>query len=475
MEKRQQQKNKDTANYELNLPFNREAEESTIGALLIEKTAIYEVIDFLKPEMFYDNFCRAVYQAILNVEAISEVDLVTIGRELQKSDEKVDMYKLATISTNVASASHIDVHARLIYQDYLRRELMLLCAKTLAEASDMSIDISDLIDTHTSGIDGISNKSDVSETRNIASVAVESFKAYQERAEKAKQGTPTGIHTGLNQLDKNLHGLQKGGIYILAARPAMGKTAFMLNMARKTARHGNHVAIFSLEMTKRSLVDRLVIAESGINANDFRSGRLIQQEFEMMATAQENISHLPIEINDNSAMSIQRIKAEAKKLKRKDKCDMIMIDYLQLIDTQGRSGRSRNDEVAALSRAVKIMAKDLDVPVVLLSQLSRDVEKRGDKIPMLSDLRDSGAIEQDADVVMFIHREAYYDIHADKNKGIIRIAKSREGKTGDIEFFVNENITDFRDNEFSIPTNVDFNTLKRIENNPLEEDEPLPF
>lgn len=450
MEKKQY-KQSSSINSELKLPHNAEVERATIGAMLMEKSAIYEVIDFLKPEMFYDDFHASVYRAILNVEAHSEVDLITISEELRKENENINLMRLVDLTDDLASASHVETHARIVYQDYMRRELMLLCAKTLAEANDMSIDVADLIDNHITGIDSISNKTDMGDTQSISAVARDSYHAYQERAEKARQGEPTGIHTGLKKLDKELHGLQKGAVYILAARPAMGKTAFMLNIARKTARHGNHVVIFSLEMTNRSLADRMVIAESGINASDFRAGKLSQEEFVMMAEAQESISLLPIKVNDSSSMSVQRIKAESKKLKRKDMCDLIMIDYLQLIDTQAKGGRSRNDEVAALSRSVKIMAKDLDVPVVLLSQLSRDVEKRGDKIPMLSDLRDSGAIEQDADGVLFIHREAYYDIEADKNKAVIRIAKSREGRTGDIEFFVNENITDFRDYDFSQP------------------------
>lgn len=454
MKSNKQQPENRTKNFEtIILPHNREVERATVGAMLIEKTAVYEVIDFLKPEMFYDIFLKSVYEAVLAVESNSQVDIYTVAEEMKKRNEQVNLYDLATLSEEVASAAHIGIHARIVYQDYLRRTLMITCAQTLAEANDMSVDVADLIDKHTVAVEEISNRLSGGDTVSVSKVTVESFNSYKEREEKARQGIPIGIHTGLKTLDKALHGFQRGSVYILAARPAMGKTAFMLNIARKTAKHGNNVVVFSLEMTKRSLVDRMVIAESGINASEFRSGRLSPEEFLLMAEAQERISILPLEINDNSSMSIQRIKAEARRLKRKGKCDIIMIDYLQLMDTQALAfiGKTKNDEVAALSRSVKIVAKDLDIPVVILSQLNRDPEKRADKIPMLSDLRDSGAIEQDADVVMFIHREAYYTDSADRSKGIIRIAKSREERTGDVDFYVNENITDFRDEEFSKP------------------------
>lgn len=457
MKSNKQQPENHTRNFEtIIFPHNREVERATVGAMLIERMAVYDVIDFLKPEMFYDIFLRSVYEAILTVESNSQIDVYTVAQEMEKRNIQFTLYDLAALSEEVTSAAHIGIHARIVYQDYLRRTLMVACAQTLADANDMSVDIADLIDKHTIAVEEISNRLSGGDTVSVSKVAVESFNSYKEREEKAKQGVPIGIHTGLRTLDKALHGFQRGSVYILAARPAMGKTAFMLNIARKTAKHGNHVVVFSLEMTKRSLVDRMVIAESGINASEFRSGRLSQEEFILMAEAQERISILPLEINDNSSISIQRIKAEARRLKRKGKCDIIMIDYLQLIDTQALSfiGKTKNDEVAALSRSVKILAKDIDIPVVILSQLNRDLEKRADKIPMLSDLRDSGAIEQDADVVMFIHREAYYSDLADRSKGIIRIAKSREERTGDVDFYVNENITDFRDEAFNNPEGI---------------------
>lgn len=467
MKQKYQEKNT-TSFPEFTLPHNNEAERATIGAMLLEKTAIYDVIDFLKPEMFYDEFLKSVYEAILQVEATSKVDAITVIEQLRKTSEKVDIARIALLSDEVASSAHIETHARIVYQDYMRRKLMLACAKTIAECNDLSIDVSDLIDNQLADIESISNNTIEGETVHIARVASEAFKAYQEREKMAKDGATVGIHTGLNILDKALHGFQPGGVYILAARPAMGKTAFMLNIARKTAKHGNHVFIVSLEMTRRSLVDRMVIAESGINSSDYKAGRLNPDEFVSMAQGQENISLLPIEINDTALMTVQQIKSQAKKLKRKEKCDIILIDYLQLIEAPYLKGRSKNDEVSATTRAIKIMAKDLGVPVVLLSQLSREVEKRSDKIPMLSDLRDSGAIEQDADAVLFIHRESYYNDEADPRTGIIRIAKNREERTGDVEFWVDETISNFRDEAPRNPLLVSSRYEK-------DEDEDLPF
>ncbi len=436
------QNQKNTSSF--SLPHNDEAERATIGAMLLEKSALYEVIDFLKPEMFYDQFMKEVYTAILSVETTSEVDLITVTKELQKNEKGIDVYRLATLSEEVTSASHIKYHAAIVYQDFMRRQFTLKCAQSLNDSSDISIDVDDLISKHIFDIENLLNVSDIAGATPIDKIASEAMRGYQARAKKAEAGEPTGIHTGLRTLDKALHSFQPGCVYVLAARPGMGKTAFMLHIARKTAEQGNAVLVFSLEMTKRSLIDRMVIAASGIDSSSYKNGRLIPDEVYSMGLSLERLSTLPIHVNDTASISIQQIKAEAKKLKRKGKCDIVLIDYLQLIDTH-IPGKTKNDEVAALSRSIKVMAKDLDVPVVLLSQLNRGVEGRSNKIPMLSDLRDSGAIEQDADAVLFIHRESYYTDNANRNEGIIRIAKNREESTGDVCFWVSDDVTNFKD------------------------------
>ena len=431
----------------ITLPYNEKAEKATIGAMLLEKNAVYDVIDFLKPEMFYNEFLKSVYEAILRVEANSQVDLITVVEELKKTDKNIDISKVAFLTDEVASATHIKTHALIVYQNYIRRKLILSCAKTFSDSNDLSVDVSDLIDAHLADIENIVNSAIENETVNITYAASEAFAAYKEREKMVLEGKNVGIHTGLNKLDRILNGFQKGTLNIIAARPAMGKTAFMLNIARKAAKKGYNVFIVSLEMTKISLVDRMIITESGIDSNNYKAGRLTPEEYVSMISGKENVSILPIEINDTALMTVQQIKSQAKKLKRKGKCDIVLIDYLQLIEAPFVKVRTKNDEVAEITRTLKIMAKDLNIPVVLLSQLNREVERRGDKIPILADLRDSGAIEQDADVVLFIHREHYYNDEADPHRGIIRIAKNREGMIGDIEFWVNDTISDFRDDE----------------------------
>lgn len=436
---------KHSSGFDITMPHDAEAERATIGALLLEKNAIYEVISILKPDMFYDLFLRSVYTAILHVEGRSEIDLVTVAAELRKIDPDGDISRLYDLMDVVTSAAHVLTHARIVLQEFMRRSFMESCMRSLGEANDPSIDVADVIDNHVFSVENLSDNTGVDPAAPIGKIAVEAMKEYQDRAKRAEQGESVGIHTGLKKLDQALHGFQRGCVYVLASRPGMGKTAFALNIARKTAKKGNAVLIFSLEMTKRSLIDRMVIAESGVNASDYKLGRLIPDEVYSMGKALEGLSLLPISISDAASITVQQIRAIAKKLKRQKGVDLIIIDYLQLIDMASLNGKSKNDEVAACSRAIKILAKDLNVPVVLLSQLNRDVEKRADKIPMLSDLRDSGAIEQDADAVLFIHRESYYTDDADRNSGLIRVAKNREETTGDVGFWVSDNVTDFRD------------------------------
>ena len=432
---------------DMQLPHDIEAEKATIGALLLEKTAIYEVMDFLKPEMFYDKDHNEIYSVILEIESTSsDGDLITVFEGLKKRNSQIDISLLADLSGYVNTAIHVKTHAMIVFQDYMRRMFVMKCSKSLSDSSDLSIDIDDLINDHIFEVENLSDVSDVGTTVSIEKLTTEAYKAYQEREKRVKEGNPIGIHTGLKRLDNILHGFQKGGVYVLAARPGMGKTAFLLNSARLTASKGNNILIFSLEMPKGALINRMAVAHSGINSESFKEGRLTQDEHISLAESLEQLSKLPISINDSGSISIQQIRAQAKKMKRKGKCDIIMIDYLQLMDMSRMKGKSTNDEVSACSRAIKILAKDLDVPVILLSQLNRGVEGRHDKRPMLSDLRDSGAIEQDADSVIFIHRDIYYsNSNVDKNKCTVIVAKNREGRTGELNIWVDDCITNFKD------------------------------
>lgn len=453
---------------ELQLPHSPEAEKATIGALLLEKTAVYEVMDFLKPEMFYDKDLNEIYSVILEVESTSDVDLVTVYEGLKKRKSKICISQFVDLSGYVSSAVHVKNHAMIVYQDYIRRSFVLKCSKSLSDSNDLSIDVADLISDHVSQIEHLSDITDVGATISIDKLAAEAYKAYRDREKRAKEGNPIGIHTGLKRLDNILHGFQKGCVYVLAARPGMGKTAFLLNSARLSAAKGNSVLIFSLEMPKGALINRMAVAHSGVNSELFKEGRLAQDEYISLAESLEQLSLLPISVNDTASISVQQIRAQAKKMKRKGKCDIIMIDYLQLIDMSRLKGKSTNDEVSACSRAIKIMAKDLDVPVILLSQLNRGVEGRNDKRPMLSDLRDSGAIEQDADAVIFIHREAYYKPDLDKNKCTVIVAKNREGRTGELDIWVDNCITNFKD-EVPTANYVRSGSIETFNNNKKEE------
>lgn len=255
------------------MPHSPEAEKATIGALLLEKTAVYEIIDFLKPGMFYDKDLDEIYSVILEVESTSDVDLITVYEGLKKRNSKIEAYQLAELSDITTSAIHIKTHAMIVFQDYMRRMLMMKCAQTLNDSKDMSLDVDDLISNHIYEVENLSDITDVGVTISIDKLAVEAYKEYQEREKRAKEGHPVGIHTGLKKLDNVLHGFQKGCVYVLAARPGMGKTAFLLNCARKTAEKGNNVLIFSLEMPKGALINRMAVAHSGINSESFKEGR----------------------------------------------------------------------------------------------------------------------------------------------------------------------------------------------------------
>lgn len=446
MNQKQQKDSITNFNNSLLLPRNEEAEQAAIGAMLLEKEAVYEVIDFLKPEMFYDPYLQDVYQAILNVTLKTDsVDAITVVEELKAMKKEVDPYKLTTLIDNISSAGHIQIHAMVVQQEYIRRMFVLKCTEGLIKSADGSIDVVDLVDEHIYSVENLTNVEDSRGTTHVSDVVKNALKEYEQRAIRSDKGEAPGLHTGLKKLDTAIHGFQKGSVYILAARPGMGKTAFALHIARKTALQGNSVVIFSLEMTKSALINRMIIAQSGINGDSFKQGKLNGEELNSLSAGADNLYHLPIHINDNAGTTIQNIRAECKKLARKGELDLVVIDYLQLVNVPYVKGRTKNDEVSVISRDVKLMAKDLDVPVILLSQLNREVEKRSDKIPMLSDLRDSGSIEQDADVVMFLYRPIVYSENANRNEGLIRIAKNRENQQGDVSFWVADDVTDFRD------------------------------
>lgn len=439
------------------LPNNAETEKVIIGALLVESEAISEVIGILKPEMFYDNSLGKIYSAI--VELYSEntkPDMITVAKSLTKSGDLDNVggpFALSMLSGNIASAANIVEHAQYLHQLWLARSLAVAGMEITGKAIDPTVDIDDTITEAIKSVEGIAeNTAYNSRISDISSVAKQCIDSYQVRKEKAKNGQKIGITTGLSKLDHTTGGWKPGQLIILAARPAMGKTALLLHFAKSAAMNGIPVAIFSLEMGNVSLVDRLILSECDIDSDRYKFGQLSGEEEAQLCNAVDNISFIPISVDDTPNISIQQIKVRARNIQRKGKCGLILIDYLQLIDMRSSNkSYNREQEVSQCSRAAKVMAKELGVPVVLLSQLSRKSEERADKMPLLSDLRESGAIEQDADIVMFIHRPEYYDKTAEKGFGEIRIAKQRDGATGDIRFRYNHNLTKIADYEQQMP------------------------
>jgi len=432
---------------------NDEAEQAVIGAILNESQAIGS-ISFLKPEMFYNDKHSMIFNAAQTLyDSGKSLDNITITEQLKKTGELDGVggtYEIMQMMVNVASAANIEYHAMLIQDEYYRRSVYQAAKRAEQLAADSTQDIADVLDTVSSDMEAISSQAySTDENISIAESANIAFQDYFEREKTAKTGKPFGIDTGLVVLNKLSAGWQNTNLMILAARPAMGKTSVMLHFAKAAAKSGKKVVIFSLEMSHKELSNKLILSESNVNANRFRNGNLCENEIREIEAGTEAVLSFPIVINDKSDTTVRRIKNNAKQLKKQGKCDVVFIDYLQLINMkQENKSYNREQEVSQTSRALKIMAKELDIPVIVLSQLSRQTEERKDKRPLLSDLRESGAIEQDADMVMFLWRPDYYDIESYENKNtkgmiILDIAKGRNMPTCEIEFSYNEQMTKF--------------------------------
>lgn len=444
-----------TNNY--SLPHNEQVEQVVLGMLMLESTAINEVDILLSPDTFYASSHALIYQAIRDVSLEGNApDMMLVFNRLNKENklnEAGGPCILADLVSRVASCSNLVEHARYLHQLHLARMLVMAGQTITAKAIDCGLDIDDTIADSIKLIESVASHTayGVNSVDLRASVR-ESMELYQIRRERATEGLRSGIPTGLNKLDRVLSGLREQQLIILAARPAMGKTSFALNVALNAAMEGVPVVIYSLEMSSVSLSDRLIVSVGRLNANDYRNARLTDAGESEMCNAVNSLSGLPITIDDTSGLSISQIKSRAKNLQRKGKCGLIVIDYLQLVDMKsGNRSYTREQEVTQCSKEAKQLAKSLNVPVVLLSQLSRKCEERADKTPILSDLRESGSIEQDADVVLMIHRPEYYDQTEDKGVGIMRVAKQRDGQSGDIKFRYNESLTCFADYETESP------------------------
>lgn len=450
-------------------------EEAVLGALMIDKDALTAVLDILQPESFYLDSHQLIYRAMLRLfERSQPIDLLTVTEELKKTAHLEAIggpYYLVELTNKVASSANIEYHGRLIAQKFIQRELIRVSNDIIRNAYEDTTDVFDLLDDAEQGLFSIAEKNMSRSYDTMSSLAAKTLKQMEEL--KGKEDGLTGVPTGFVDLDRLTSGWQPSDLIIMAARPGMGKTSLVLSLAKNAALdYQKGVAVFSLEMASIQLAQRLISMESEVPLHKMRNGQLEEDEWKRLKEAIERISDAPVYIDDTPGINIFELRAKCRRMKMQYDIQMIIIDYLQLMSGggEGSKGGNREQEVSAISRALKGLAKELSVPVIALSQLSRAVETRGgSKRPQLSDLRESGSIEQDADMVTFIYRPEYYQILEDEQgqslKGVaeIIIAKNRHGAqdtvrlkfTGEFARFSNLDDPDFG----SFPSDVFSNPL----------------
>ena len=424
-------------------PQARELEEAVLGALMLEKDAYSIVSEILKPECFYEKAHEKIYAAIVDL-ALSQrpVDMLTVTEQLKKRGELEDVggpFYISQLTSKVASSAHIEYHARIIAQKYLARELISFTAMIQGKAFDETLDVEDLMQEAEGKLFEISQRNVKKDVTQINPVIKDAMEMLQ-KAALQKEGL-SGLRTGFEGLDKMTSGWQNSDLIIIAARPAMGKTAFVLSMAKNMAVNFNTpVALFSLEMSNVQLVNRLIVNVCEIPGEKIKSGRLESYEWEQLDFKIKELYDAPIFVDDTPSLSVFELRTKARRLVREHGIKCIIIDYLQLMNASGMNFGSREQEVSTISRSLKGLAKELNIPIIALSQLNRGVARQGveGKRPQLADLRESGAIEQDADMVCFIHRPEYYKITEDERGNSliglaeIIIAKHRNGAVGDV-------------------------------------------
>jgi len=418
-------------------PQATDLEVAVLGALMLERDALTEVIDILSPDSFYVEAHQKIYASIQRLfEGGHPVDLLTVTQELKKAGD-LEMvggaFFVSELTNKISSSAHAEYHARIISQKYIQRELIKVSSEIIKDAYEDTTDVFELLDKAEKNLFGIAEKNLRQGGENMQSIVKKAIKSIDELRNQ-EEGL-TGVPSGFVNLDRVTSGWQKSDLVILAARPAMGKTAFVLSVARNAAVDFNKgVAVFSLEMSSVQLVNRLIASETQIPMEKLKKGQLAGHEWEQLNSRVGRLSESPLFIDDTPALNIFELRAKCRRLKSQHDIQMIIIDYLQLMSGGDSAKGNREQEIAAISRGLKMIAKELEVPVIALSQLSRAVETRGgDKRPMLSDLRESGSIEQDADMVIFLYRPEYYGITEDmdgnstEGVGEVMIAKHRNG------------------------------------------------
>jgi replicative DNA helicase len=449
-------------------PQAKDLEEAVLGAVMLEKSAFDSVIEILKPECFYVDAHQRIYRAMQGLQQKNQpIDILTVVEEL-KTREELEVvggpYYVTKLTNSVVSSANIETHARIILQKFIQRELIRISGEIIGDAYEDSTDVFDLLDDAESKLFEITNNHLRKNFDSIDQVLVKTVQRIEDMRNRNED--ITGVPSGFVSLDRITYGWQQTDLIILAARPSVGKTAFALNLARNAALHATKptpVAFFSLEMSAGQLVQRILSAESEIWLEKISRGKLEEHEMKQLyARGIQKLAQAPIYMDDSAALNIFELRAKCRRLKNKHNIGLIIIDYLQLMSGTTDRQSNREQEISKISRDLKGLAKELQVPIIALSQLSREVEKRkeGSKMPQLSDLRESGAIEQDADMVMFLYRPEYYDITSNEmgesNKGEthVRIAKHRNGTLETIKLRALLHIQKFNDMEED-----DFNNL----------------
>ena len=432
-------------------------EEAVLGALMLEKEAVNAAIDILQPKSFYKESHQKIFAVILSLFQGSEpVDILTVTNELKQRGELEIVggpYYITQLTNRVASAANIEYHARIIAQKYIQRELIRISSDIITDAYDETTDVFTLLDKAESSLFSVAEGNIRKNYESMSDLIRESMKQIEEA--KSQETGVTGVPSGFTALDRVTSGWQPSDLVIIAARPAMGKTSYVLSLARNAAvDFDKPIAFFSLEMSSVQLVTRLVSAESEISAEKLRSGNLRDDEIQQINSKITELAEAKIFIDDTPGLSVFELRAKARRLKAQHDIQLLVIDYLQLMTAGGDNKGNREQEISTISRSLKSIAKELNIPVLALSQLSRAVETRGgDKRPQLSDLRESGSIEQDADMVQFIHRPDYYGLQEDaegnSTKGLatIIIAKHRNGSVGDVQLKFVDHLAKFQDME----------------------------
>lgn len=418
-------------------PHDVEAEQAILGSMLTDKDAVISSIETLQEDSFYREDNKTIFAAMLSLYSKNEpIDIITVKAELVETGnfERVGGIEyLASLPDKVPTTANVEKYIKIVDEKFMLRNLVQSANQLIALGYDETEDVDKILDKAEKEIFDLTQKKSTTGYSSIKDVLVESF-AELEKLYNQK-GHITGVSTGFSDLDYKTSGFHGSELIILAARPAMGKSAFAINIATNAAVQNKvPVAIFNLEMSKEQIGNRILCSEAMVDSNKIKTGQIEDQDWMKLASTLGILSDAPIYIDDTPGISVMEIRAKCRKLKMEKNIGLIVIDYLQLIQGSGKKNSSRENEISEISRSLKILAKELDVPVIALSQLSRGAEKRDDKRPMLSDLRESGAIEQDADIVMFIYRDDYYNENSEeKNVAEIIMAKHRGGSTGTVK------------------------------------------